>query len=364
MRATLGSALAERGNALNFVRLVLAAAVVLGHTTPLGGFSPNALTEISAIAVNGFFVLSGFLIAGSRMRLGLGRYLWHRTLRIMPAFWVSLVVVALVIAPGAAVVSGETWQLSSALTFITGNLSLEIHQWGIADTLQDVPYVGAWNGSLWTLQFEFLAYVVAGLLLTSRLVRRHLKLVLSLVTVLAAAAIAMAGGPLDVSSYFGVNSLRLGASFAAGMMLWAFRDSLPRTTTLTALAGATSCVLYFTTPTLMYALAPLPLGYFLLSVGGSRRIRIGSTNDISYGVYIYAFPVQQLLVVLGGQHLGYVGLFIASLALTVPLAWLSWKLVERPSLQLKNLRLGRSHTSGAAPGGTRRDIELPAARVS
>ena len=70
MHTTLGSALDERGNALNLIRLVLASAVVVGHATPLGGFSPNVLTEISSIAVNGFFVLSGFLIAGSRMRNG------------------------------------------------------------------------------------------------------------------------------------------------------------------------------------------------------------------------------------------------------------------------------------------------------
>jgi len=343
MQATLGSSLAERANALNFVRLVLASAVVVGHTTSLGGFSPNALTEISSLAVNGFFVLSGFLIAGSRMRLGLGRYLWHRTLRIMPAFWVSLVVVALVIAPVAAVASGEAWHLAGALTFITRNLFLEIHQWGIPDTLQDVPYVGAWNGSLWTLQFEFLAYVVAGLLLTSRIVRRHLKLVLCLVTILSATAIALAQGPLGVDSYFWFNSLRLGASFAAGMTLWAFRDSLPRTTTLIVLAGAVSCALYFfAAPTLMYALTPLPLGYFLLSLGGSRRIRLGSTNDISYGAYIYAFPVEQLLVLLGGHRLGYLGMVVATLALTAPLAWLSWKLVERPALQRKNMRLATS----------------------
>ena len=55
-----------------------------------------------------------------------------------------------------------------------------------------------------------------------------------------------------------------------------------------------------------------------------RRIRLGSTNDISYGAYIYAFPVMQLLVVLGGDRLGYLGMILATLALTAPLAWLSW----------------------------------------
>ena len=163
---------------------------------------------------------------------------------------------------------------------------------------------------------------------------------LCLVTLLTAGAIALADGPLGVDSYFWFNSLRLGASFAAGMTLWAFRESLPRTTTLTVLAGAVSCILYFfAPPTLMYALAPLPLGYLLLSLGASSRIRLGSTNDISYGVYIYAFPVGQMLAVLGGQRLGYFGMVVATLALTVPLAWLSWKLVERPALKRKDVRL-------------------------
>jgi peptidoglycan/LPS O-acetylase OafA/YrhL len=322
------------------------------------------LTEVSSIAVNGFFVLSGFLIAGSRMRLGFGRYLWHRTLRIMPAFWVSLVVVALVFAPVAAVMSGETWQLSSSLTYIHVNLFLDIQQWGIDDTLQHVPFVDAWNGSLWTLEFEFLAYLVAGLVLTSRLVRKHLKLVLCLVTILTGSAIALAEGPLDVGSYFGFNSLRLGASFAAGMTLWAFRDSLPRTSTLTAVAGAVSCALYFATPTFMYALAPLPLGYFVLSLGGGRRIRLGSTNDISYGSYIYAFPVQQLLAVLGGHRLGYLGFFAVGLVITAPLAWLSWRLVERPFLRFKNARVDRSHATGAKIGEREANVALNSVRAS
>ena len=87
----------------------------------------------------------------------------------------------------------------------------------------------------------------------------------------------------------------------------------------------------------MYALAPLPLGYFLLSVGGSRRILIGSNNDVSYGAYIYAFPVEQLLVVLGVHRLGYTAMFITALAVTLPLAWLSWTCVEQPAMRLKNL---------------------------
>ncbi|CUR56003.1 membrane hypothetical protein [metagenome] len=348
MQQSLGSALSARRNSLNFVRLVLACAVILGHTTLIGGYRPNALTDVSSIAVDGFFVLSGFLVAGSRMRLSGGRYLWHRVIRIMPAFWVSLVLVALAFSPLAAAISRESWQPSSALHFLSANWALTIKQRGIGATLQDVPFAGAWNGSLWTLEFEFMAYLLAGLLLASAIVRRHLKVVVVVLTMITAAGAALAG-PLEATSYYGFNAAHLFAGFAAGMALWAFRDTLPRNATITGMCGALSVVLYFQAPTLMYALAPLPLGYFLLSVGGSKRVLLGSVNDISYGAYIYAFPVQQLLVVLGVHRLGYAALFVTALALTLCLAWLSWTFVERPALRLKNLSVARNNSRRRSP---------------
>jgi peptidoglycan/LPS O-acetylase OafA/YrhL len=64
--------------------------------------------------------------------------------------------------------------------------------------------------------------------------------------------------------------------------------------------------------------------------------RVGARNDISYGVYIYAFPLQQLLVVYGVGDLGYIPFLLASLACTFPVAAGSWYLVERPALKLKS----------------------------
>ena len=157
------------------------------------------------------------------MRLSLGRYLWHRIVRIMPAFWASLVLVALAFSPVAAAIANEKWHPASALHFVTTNSSLVMQQWDIGDTLQSVPFIGAWNGSLWTLEFEFMAYVLAGLLLSSAIVRRHLRACWSASTIVTAAGIALAG-PLDLTSYYAFNALRLFASFSAGMTLWAFRD--------------------------------------------------------------------------------------------------------------------------------------------
>ena len=65
-------------------------------------------------------------------------------------------------------------------------------------------------------------------------------------------------------------------------------------------------------------------------------IRVGSRNDISYGVYLFAFPLQQLMAVAGvPEAVGLVWFAVLSVAVTVPVAWASWLLVERPSMRLR-----------------------------
>ena len=90
MATTLQERLGDRHNRLNAIRLVLASVVILGHAWPLTGADGPSLELLSDVAVNGFFVLSGYLIAESRVRTRLVPYLWRRFLRIYPAFLVSL----------------------------------------------------------------------------------------------------------------------------------------------------------------------------------------------------------------------------------------------------------------------------------
>ena len=81
----------------------------------------------------------------------------------------------------------------------------------------------------------------------------------------------------------------------------------------------------------------IPFAYGLLWLGAVLPVRLGSVNDLSYGTYIYAFPVQQLLAVAGAHTvLGYWGFATVALLVTLVLAWLSWHLVEKPTLRLKS----------------------------
>ncbi len=339
-------ALSTRHNALNFVRLVLAAAVVFGHSWSIGGFSQTAYSWLGDWAVSGFFAISGFLIAGSRMRLPFWTFTLHRSLRIYPAFWVCIVLVALVAAPLSTLISGERYELGSGLAYVWKNFTLWVFQYGIEATLMTVPFPGTWNAPLWTLKYEFAAYMLAALLLTATWVRRHAFSVVSslFVVVAGAAAFAVASG---ISSDLILNGSRLGSFFLAGMVIYFVSEKIKLRLIYLAVALAVFGALVAVE---WQSLAgQLPFAFIVLWLGARLPIRVGVENDISYGVYIWAWPVQQYLALLGTQWLGPWGSAIAALLLTIPLAWASWKLVESPAMNLRRLFRKDNRHAGAAP---------------
>lgn len=338
MSTTIGGALSGRANALNALRLVLATAVIVGHSWPLGGFGDSGFEGLGGFAVDGFFCISGYLIAGSRVRLPIGRYLWNRVLRIFPAFLVCLVVTAFVFAPGVTLLHDQVWHASSSVDYVLRNASLWINQRGIDATLRSVPYRVAWNGSLWTLFYEFSAYLVAAVVLTPRFVRRRAPLACFGMLIGCAALIPAAHGPLHVTTNLYLNGLRLGVFFIAGMAVWSVKDRLTASAPLAAVCAAVVAIAWFQSEIVFQAIAALPLAYLLLWLGGRLPVRVGVDNDISYGMYIYAFPVQQVLATAGLQKLGLGAMIVGSTLCTIPLAALSWFGIERPALRLKNIR--------------------------
>lgn len=338
-RVTLGAALAGRDNALNAVRLLLAVMVIFAHATlsGLGSFRHVGDVDLGELAVGGFFTVSGFLIARSRVSLPFGAYLWRRALRIFPAFWVCLVVVAFGFASLSTIVTGQSWDPLSAFGYVARNLGLWIFQPGVADTLPPDAFPW-WNGSLWTLFYEFAAYLVAGAILSVAVVRAHrapaMFGLLALVTVVHAIVPGDAG-------YFWLNSLQLGGFFAAGMALWSVSDRVR----VSHVGAAAAAVVFVTLVALeqVALLGPLPVAYLCLYAGAKLPTRVGARNDVSYGMYVYAFPVEQLLGLAGFAAGGLFGFALVATVLTVPLAWGSWLLVERPALRLRRSRARSDH---------------------
>lgn len=355
-RRTIAGLLDPRANALNFVRLVLASSVIFWHAFPLSGrafpFEPAA--QISgSIAVDGFFAISGFLLAGSWLhKPHLLTYAKNRFLRIVPAFWVCLLVVAFIFAPLAALAqdgsTGSVFQGPHAgPLYVLQNAGLSMRFYDVAGSPLGVAREGVWNGSLWTLRWEAFAYVGLALLGLLGLLRRR-AVVLVVLVLLWLASVAIAVGVLP-AGYWQSTGSRLGLMFVCGMVLSLYGERIPASRRWAAAAGALLVLSPFL-PDYRILGAPA-LAYLVVWFGGAlthERLRLAD-RDISYGLYIYAFPVQQGLVLAGAASWPVLVYSLAALVLTVPLAIASWLLVERPALRLKTRRARSGRRVGAQP---------------
>jgi len=340
-----GHQLDPRRNSLNVTRLVLASLVLVAHAYYISGqgVGPHIDGEnLGGWAVFGFFAVSGYLITGSRWSGSLGTYLVHRIARIFPAFLVCLVVMTVAFAPiGYLHVHGNlngflTAGPTTPMNFVFSNSMLRVSSYDIAGTPGDVPYPGAWNGSLWTLYYEFLCYLIVGGLAVFGWVRRSawgigIAFVLSVV---AHATWAHIAGPLLGGNVDAQFLLKLLPLFLGGALVQLLRARLPlhwagAALSVVAVLGAVWALdgwgAQLTAPFLAYGLL------WVASVVPCPRLI--QRNDISYGVYIYAFPVQQLLILTGVQNLGLPVYDVVALACVVPLATASWLLVERPVMR-------------------------------
>ncbi|KQR24019.1 hypothetical protein ASF79_01915 [Agreia sp. Leaf335] len=329
-------------NSLNAIRLLLATAVIMSHSWLVNGLGvPPMLngTDPGLVAVAGFFCISGYLVTSSRLRSrSLVGYLWRRFLRIYPAFVVALIVVALVFAPLSTLVDPRNsvdWE--SAVTYVLSNAGLFVQQTTIDHTLVDNAFPYVWNIPLWTLFYEALCYVLIGLLVSlipERLLGASLVVLLVLSTTVSVTFRLWPGTfPAPVLD----NFASLASFFLAGSLLYRYREKVPSSVILATLLVALAVVLAIAG--LFKPLAAVPIAYAMIYLGSRLPrsfTRIGRRNDISYGMYVYGFPVQQIIIlVLGGATLPIWLFAIASVILTVPFAWLSWLAVERPALKLQ-----------------------------
>ncbi len=347
--ASIGENFDPRRNALNFLRLCFALLVIFSHSIVLGGYRSEMLWghgTLGDIAVDAFFAVSGFLIAASASRNNVLRYLWQRFLRIFPAFWVCLLVTAFLIAPIGWVAEGRSlgtyWSAPAGpIHYVVVNWFLRMHTYAIAGTPGRVPYPNAWDGSLWTLFYEFYCYLIVAFLAATTILRRR-ALVLGLwASSLAVAIGAAAAGIPTFDDRPGYNLIRFVPIFLAGVVLWLYRDVIPDSRilfvvfTVVFVAGT-----FLRNPEV---LSGPPLAY--LCVWAAIHIpskTIGSTYDISYGTYIYGFVVAQVLAVWHVYRWGYLPFTLLTVGITLACAFISCIAIERPALRLKRLTV-RQH---------------------
>lgn len=357
---TLGQVFDGRNNALNAWRLVLAAEVMLWHCWPITNRLPPAVTLqlLFSIGVDGFFAISGFLISRSWLDDPRVRdFLTARALRILPGYYVCLIVTAFVFAPlSVAIRGGSVGKLLSSgapLEYLLKNSAVAYVHLDVGGTPSGVTHSGLWNGSLWSLGWEVICYLaVAGIGLAGLANHRWV----SPAILVLATGLATAVPPMTFPGVWTIPQIavRSAIMFAAGAVIYQWKEVIPARWSL---VGVSVVIVLAASRLPDYrVVAALPLAYAIIVSGAllkSSRLRL--RTDLSYGVYIYAFPVQQLLAVCGvATQLPPVVFFMVAAVATLPLAATSWFLIEKPSMSLKR-RLKRKWSDRA-----KADVEHPA----
>lgn len=334
-------------NSIGFFRLLLAVAVLVSHTWPLGGFGSDPgrdFNNLGILAVESFFVLSGFLITKSALNIDTARFMWHRVIRIFPAYWLSLILVAIAFAPLVwRTTQGLSRYLSDAnppaFGFIFNNFFLFQGQTGIGNTLSTNPFPNMWNGPLYTLYWEFLCYIIIGILAASKLLTPKVAIFLASI---AWACLQIVNVPTLVGQ-IDDRPAKFMFEFALGSMLFFFKDRfLNKNKWWIPIAAAGICSATYLTIG-FEQLGVISLGILILWLGlNIEFLPKFRGNDYSYGVYLFGWPVQQTATYFGIATLGILPYFGICLGITLVLGMLSWHFLEKRVLKLKSINLSLS----------------------
>ncbi|AHL76062.1 acetyltransferase [Stutzerimonas stutzeri] len=327
-------------NNFDFLRFFAASAVVLGHCywlSGIGDIEPVRLftgsMDTADIAVNLFFVMSGFLIAASwiNSRSPLD-FAVKRALRIFPALCVSVLLTVLIVGPLATGLSLEGYFLNRQTMGYLGNMTLITH-FHLPGVFTNNPFPETVNGSVWTLPYEVLMYVSLLIMGLLRVFGRIAVLTLPITLILLHFHLAP---NLGLESDILRKSSRLGMFFFLGSALYLFRRSVPWNWKIALTLLAVSLLSARTDWWFFVHVLTLPyLTIYLAHLQIPRLSRFGRYGDFSYGIYIYSFPFQQLLMHWLSPQLSLPAFMALSLTGSVMLAILSWHLIESPALRLK-----------------------------
>lgn len=341
----------RHANNFDALRLIAALSVVFSHSFLIAEGTQQRewfviLTGnqcvLGLVGVFVFFVISGYLVTESFCRHpSPGRFALRRTLRIGPGLWVNIALCAFVLGPIVTTLPlSEYFRAAGLREFLWHAATLARGELTLPDVLFSNNGMGHHlNGSLWTLRYEVMMYVMVLGLGVLRLLRLSTCLVL-VVLGMAGVYFENALRPYEPLSGW----LWLLGFFAAGMALHFLRDRIAFNGKGALLALAALVV--FTAMGRLIMLFPLAGAYLALWFARRYDPWLDYSRwcgDLSYGIYIYAWPAEEFVVWLSGGRAAWWQVFFGSLAIILPLAFLSWHLVEKPAQ-----RWGR-RTARAAP---------------
>lgn len=336
-----------KNNNFDFMRFIAATLVIFSHAFPLTG-NPDLLltlsngqTSLGDLSVFVFFVISGYFITQSfHYSKSISHYIKARLLRIFPGLIVSICITTFVIGPLATSLTfGEYFSDKGTYKYLE-SIFLYPMQWYLPGVFGNNVYLSSVNGSLWSIPFEFMFYILVALLGIFFLLNKKTTLLLFNILIII---VFLRYWPFAITHFWGLELktiFELLLYFVAGMLVFYYKEKIPYSHYF---AMISIIVLYLTVYTGGLKELFVFFGtYLIFYVGYNLNIKTWKFyryGDFSYGLYIYAFPIQQYICFLyGGDMNPYIN-FVLAFIVTLILSILSWNLVEKRALNLKKKEL-------------------------
>ena len=345
-----------RTNNFDGIRIIAASMVIIGHAYALTGKPPAPViwqNVIHGFALEIFFSISGYLILKSFFYdPNFGRFLAKRALRIFPALIALVIVTTFVLGPLVTTASLNDYFFSPSFSTYYSNIILKVSHF-LHGVFENNIYPKAVNGVLWTLPVEFLMYLSVPLTAAVSLValRKHriafdllwtiftLGLIIGYLCVVqykiwdVSHIVLFQRAPLAhlllVAPFFGVG----------GMIFIAERYTTRQIPVVVLIAAAVLLQVYQSPMLKILAFIFIPIIIIRVGQASWPVLRdLGRWGDLSYGTYLYGFPVAQVLSMYYLTTLPLFAHIILALLISYVLAFGSWHLVEKRALRLKPKR--------------------------
>ena len=323
------SDLLNSNNNFDILRLIASLCVLYAHEfifrEPKLHYFDNSLLNKSAvigeIAVCFFFVLSGLLLTNSLLK-NTHYFLIKRILRIFPALFLCLFVSVFVIGPLFSALSvHEFYSHPKTWLYLVGNSILNI-QWVLPGVFIKGPF---FNGSLWTLGYEFLCYLFLASLSRLRILNNYFLSNLICIVI------------IGFSIYLYPDTLPLGhppiyAMFALGILLAINQHFIKIKLTYFFLLIFIS-IIFIDNKHFSYHILVFTFIYFLLWTAQFAFLKNKLPCDLSYSIYLFGLPVQFLIAEIY-PNLGFMNYLLLSLLFLTPISLVSWFFIEKPAIKL------------------------------
>ena len=348
---TIGDRLdAHRGSThgFDYLRITLAVAVIGWHSVFTsygyhyeGGVYASWIRSLVMPILPMFFVLGGFLVAGSLFRTkSFSEYFLLRVLRFFPALLAVVLLSALVLGP---VLTTETLPTYfSSREFFAYFLNMFAYFKGdLPGVFADNPAPRVVNVSLWTIPWEFgCSIALFAVMFCREELRSRALLAVTVVALIAIPAILVALGRGPLLHQRPPGHL-LALCFMMGTCFYVYRHKIPANPSL--FIGCLALSLLFFSGVRSAYLAIVPITYVTIYLGALHPPKYGFMKkvDLSYGIYLYGCVVQQTLVwLLPGARVWWINWTISTVLASL-FAFASWQFIEGPILSRKKQIIAR-----------------------